>query len=126
MNPAKSSNPSKTDADRVNPGTPGQGKRPEAPPETQDQAGGRAQSRAEDELDEGKRLRPKFNTNLDRLRRTGGKISQEKAPDSVRVESGTRAPDSTRAESGPISAGTAPDSVADFAGSDPYFSSDSD
>ena len=127
MNPAKSSNPSKTDADRVNPGTPGQGQRPEAPPETpQDQAGGKAQSRAEDELDEGKRLRPKFNTNLDRLRRTGG-ISQEMAPDSARVESGTRngAPDSTRAESGPIPAGIAPDSV-DFAGSDPCFSSDSD
>ena len=48
-----------------------------APSETQAQADGRAQSQAEDELDEGKRLRPKINTNLGR-RGTGG-IRQKRA-----------------------------------------------
>ena len=42
-----------------------------APSETQAQADGRAQSQAEDELDEGKRLRPKINTKLVRWG-TGG------------------------------------------------------
>ena len=71
---------------------------------------GRAQSQAEDELDEGKRLRPKVNTNL--VRRGTGGIRQERAPDSVRVESGAQ--DSTRAES------------LNFPGSDPCFTSDPD
>ena len=112
MNPAKSSNSPQTGADGSHPGTPqGQGQRSVAPPETPEhQAGGR--QGAEDELDEGKRLRPKINTNL--VRRGSGGIRQERAPDSVRDES--RALDSTRAES----------MDPNFAGSDPCFSSDLD
>ena len=68
-----STNPPQARAGRVMAsGSPqGQGQHLVAPSETQAQADGRAQSQAEDELDEGKRLRPKINTKLVRWG-TGG------------------------------------------------------
>ena len=109
-----STNPPQAEAGWVTASGPpqGQGQHPVAPSETQAQADGRAQSQAEDELDEGKRLRPKINTNL--VRRETGGIRQKRAPDSVRVES--RAPDSVRAESVDLN----------FDGSDLCFSLDLD
>ena len=74
-----STNPPQARAGRVMAsGSPqGQGQHLVAPSETQAQADGRAQSQAEDELDEGKRLRPKINTNL--VRRGTGGFRQKRA-----------------------------------------------
>ena len=114
MMPSKTANESQAGADRVTASGPpqGQSQPPAASSETRPQSGEKAESRAEDELDEGKRLRPKINSNSNLVRRGTGGIRQERAPDSVRAGSG--APDSVRAVD------------PNFPGSDPCFSSDLD